>query len=286
MSQEINVISRTQTIIVEPTSKSVSIIWGGPQGPPGSGGGGASHYEDLFGTGYDATGPDVYDGPLPTSFPAGSDWTVGPWYSAGYPYWYPLDEGGGGAITVEWGVGDPNFAEPDPIMGTDPGKAYFVSEIGNDNYGNMYSFTEWLLEGSGGAYADLFMSQTVNGGSVISNSINLQSAHSTGTYNRILLITGNDSYILLNARPNQTVGLLTLSGGVESGAPTNTNVMLQVVPHPSTDAGVRMGYMRTEPVWTGAGTFVGWVDETNNKLKFLVGYKDGSTFKRGEVALT
>lgn len=35
MSDEINVISRTQTIIVEPTSGSVAVINAGPEGPPG-----------------------------------------------------------------------------------------------------------------------------------------------------------------------------------------------------------------------------------------------------------
>jgi hypothetical protein len=35
MSGEINVISRTQIIVVEPVSGSVSIINAGPMGPPG-----------------------------------------------------------------------------------------------------------------------------------------------------------------------------------------------------------------------------------------------------------
>ncbi len=35
MTEEINVISRTQTIIVEPTSSAVSIINAGPMGPTG-----------------------------------------------------------------------------------------------------------------------------------------------------------------------------------------------------------------------------------------------------------
>lgn len=36
MSGEINVLARTQIIVVEPISKSVSIINAGPSGPPGS----------------------------------------------------------------------------------------------------------------------------------------------------------------------------------------------------------------------------------------------------------
>lgn len=36
MSHEINVISKTQIIVVEPSSSSVSIINAGPQGPAGS----------------------------------------------------------------------------------------------------------------------------------------------------------------------------------------------------------------------------------------------------------
>jgi hypothetical protein len=39
MSDELNVISRTQVINIEPTSGSVSIINAGPQGPAGSSGG-------------------------------------------------------------------------------------------------------------------------------------------------------------------------------------------------------------------------------------------------------
>lgn len=37
MSGEINVISRTQTIVVEPSSGTVSVISAGPQGPAGVG---------------------------------------------------------------------------------------------------------------------------------------------------------------------------------------------------------------------------------------------------------
>jgi hypothetical protein len=40
MSDEINVLSRTQLIYVEPSSGSVSVINAGPAGPSGSGGGG------------------------------------------------------------------------------------------------------------------------------------------------------------------------------------------------------------------------------------------------------
>ena len=39
MSGEINVISRTQIIYVDPTSGSISIINAGPQGPAGPAGG-------------------------------------------------------------------------------------------------------------------------------------------------------------------------------------------------------------------------------------------------------
>jgi hypothetical protein len=39
MSDELNVISRTQIIRVEPTSNSVSVIYAGPPGPPGTPGG-------------------------------------------------------------------------------------------------------------------------------------------------------------------------------------------------------------------------------------------------------
>ena len=37
MSEEINVISRTQTIVVDPASSAVSVISSGPPGPPGPG---------------------------------------------------------------------------------------------------------------------------------------------------------------------------------------------------------------------------------------------------------
>lgn len=37
MTDEINVINRTQTIYVEPSSGAVSVVSGGPPGPPGLG---------------------------------------------------------------------------------------------------------------------------------------------------------------------------------------------------------------------------------------------------------
>lgn len=51
MTEEINVLSRTQIIIVEPTSGSVSVINAGPQGPAGPAGtGGGSSYTPPTGT--------------------------------------------------------------------------------------------------------------------------------------------------------------------------------------------------------------------------------------------
>jgi hypothetical protein len=49
MAGEINVVSRTQIIVVPPGSNSISIINAGPPGPGGTGGPGPAPEADLIG---------------------------------------------------------------------------------------------------------------------------------------------------------------------------------------------------------------------------------------------
>src|SRR5580765_114591 len=288
MTEEINVISRTQTVVVEPTSGCVSIINAGPMGPggtPGAAGSGSSHYEDIFGSGYDPTGPSIFSRNLHVSQPNGSDWTVGPWIGADYPYWYSPEDCGGGEILVSWGVGDPTGAPPDPTCSSTPAYAYYAFQASQDNFGNASNFAE-IFASDGTAYADLFIEQDLNGGSVTNNEFVMQASNNGTDWARIILNnTMSNTWILLNADEGQHNAVFTASGGIEAGTPTNTDVMLQVVPHPNLGAGVFMGYMRAIPAYVPPGMYVGWVDELAGNLNFMVGYKDGTTVKSGSIHL-
>jgi len=109
MSGEINVISRTQIIVVEPVSGSVSIINAGPPGPPSAVG--------PTGPASTVPGPTGPTGPTGATGPAGADSTVpGPTGPAGPTNIVLLSPNGNASVaatnlaTLTFNaVSDPNF---------------------------------------------------------------------------------------------------------------------------------------------------------------------------------
>lgn len=107
MTGEINVISRTQLIVVEPSSKAVSIIWAGPPGPAG---------DDGVDGGPGPPGPEGDPGPIG---PIGPPGPMGPQGEPGTP---------GQSFVIKGSV--PSAPDDLPPTG-EPGDAWISTDTGH-----------------------------------------------------------------------------------------------------------------------------------------------------------
>lgn len=280
MSDEINVLSRTQVIFVEPSSGAISVINAGPQGPagPGGGGGGDSLWEEVVGI------------------------------------LQPIDPPSGFLVTTP---GDINFISDDAfrISPSTPGSGQVLIETDNfavikaelvnfGSIGNEVMSFNVFSNGSAGITLEGQKVQITSTGALTdirldsNEDIELRADDTTlvqgANIVQIITTNGAGSGIQINSAQNLSMiasgtGQLSSSGNLSLASSTGSLLM-------SSNGLITIGVGGLEEVRINAnqstpgtvlpnGSVLMWLDETNNKLMFKI-KTNGAVDKVAELAMT